>query len=104
MIVFLMLAGHMLDVGHTAADFGRVMTSPVNVSAGGHLPPQPSRSPRLGQQQQQQQQQGRGRHPNLTVVIPNNRGEMPNTADQMVSSRGEMITSYCQTKPRTVIL
>lgn len=74
------VAGHMLDVGHTG-EFSRGMSSPVNVSQSGHVTPQPSRSPQPNRIPVSQL--GRG-HPNLTVVIPNSRGEVPNSADQMV--------------------
>ncbi|XP_067932461.1 myocyte-specific enhancer factor 2C-like isoform X2 [Watersipora subatra] len=81
-------SGHMLDVGHTG-DFNRGnITSPSNVSPSGHIP-QPPRSP-----QSRIPPPSRG-HPNLTVVIPNSRGEMPSSADhlaQMQSRIGNLAT------------
>lgn len=67
----------MLDVGHPG-EYGRG-PSPV-MSPSGHGPP-PSRSPQP--MSNRIPQPGRG-HPNLTVVIPNSRGEMPPTSDHMV--------------------
>lgn len=81
MVCVYVVAGHMLDVGHSG-EFNRGMSSPSNVPPGGHVTPQPPRSP---QSNRLQQQPGRG-HPNLTVVIPNSRGEVPTSADQMVMS------------------
>lgn len=74
----MVLAGHMLDVGHSG-EYNRGMSSPATASPG-HVTPQPPRSPQPGRIPPP----GRG-HPNLTVVIPNSRGEVPSSADQMVS-------------------
>ena len=78
--VFVIIAAHMLDVGQN--EYGRGMSSP---SPSGHITPQPPRSPQpMGNNRLSAQPPGRG-HPNLTVVIPNSRGEVPTSADQMVS-------------------
>lgn len=73
------IAGHMLDVGHPG-DYGRGGPSPV-LSPGSHGPA-PSRSPQPSANRIPQPSRG---HPNLTVVIPNSRGEVPSASDQMVS-------------------
>lgn len=84
MVVLCMLpAAHMLDVGQN--EYSRGMSP----SPGGHHTPQPPRSPQpMGNNRgMSAQQAGRG-HPNLTVVIPNSRGEVPNSAaDHMVSEQ-----------------
>lgn len=76
--VWLSAASHMLDVGHPG-DYGRGGPSPA-LSPGSHGPPT-ARSPQPSSNRIPQLSRG---HPNLTVVIPNSRGEVPNASDQMV--------------------